>query len=364
MAVHRHFLVPVDETELSTATVDGAVELASALGARITFLHAQADYSASLSGESEVVRLTAPDHFAYSFEGRPQELLSKAESAARARGVPSDAVTVVGHSPHRAIVAAARERGCDLIYMASHGRRTRLGMMLGSQTLKVLTSSEIPVLVAATRDPPVPVRTLGIVRDEHRSLAAVLHAWLQLLERCRRSGSSPAPELLRAIVHYIRSFPVALHHPKEEEYLFRRLRQRTSALDGELDALKEQHERDQVLVDELTEAVERQCRGAISVDELERLVSGYAQFIWEHMGREEAVVLPAAQRHLTPADWQEIHAAFSQNRDPRFDREVDAEYRRLFSRIVNLATKAAPASDRASGSTPAPQVPRRADDRR
>ena len=157
---------------------------------------------------------------------------------------------------------------------------------------------------------------------------------------------------------------MALHHPKEEEYLFRRLRQRTSALDGELDALKEQHERDQVLVDELTEAVERQCRGAISVDELERLVSGYAQFIWEHMGREETVVLPAAQRHLTPADWQEIHAAFSQNRDPRFGREVDAEYRRLFSRIVNLAKKAAPASDRASGSTPAPQVPRRADDRR
>jgi hemerythrin-like domain-containing protein len=62
----------------------------------------------------------------------------------------------------------------------------------------------------------------------------------------------------------------------------------------------------------------------------------YATFIWEHLGREESVILPAAERHLTAADWAEIDAAFSENRDPRFGGDTDAEFRRLFSRIVNL----------------------------
>ena len=58
------------------------------------------------------------------------------------------------------------------------------------------------------------------------------------------------------------------------------------------------------------------------------------------MGREEGVILPLAQRHLTDEDWTEINAAFQQNRDPRFGGDTDAEFKRLFSRIVNLAPSA------------------------
>ncbi|HSD53920.1 MAG TPA: hemerythrin domain-containing protein [Burkholderiales bacterium] len=143
--------------------------------------------------------------------------------------------------------------------------------------------------------------------------------------------------MMQAIVRYIQNFPVALHHPKEDDYLFRKLRERTSEVDAELDELERQHERDRQLVAELAAMVERAASGATDVAALERAVTQYATFVWEHLGREEGVILPAAERHLTAADWVEINAAFAENRDLRFGGDTDAEFRRLFSRIVNLA---------------------------
>lgn len=335
--MYRHLLVPIDGTDLSTATIGQAVEFARTLGARITFFHAQPDFAASLRGDADIVRLTAPADYVYAYEGRARELLTKAESAARAHGVPCASSSAVSDTPYSAIIEAAREAGCDLIYMASHGRRSTLGMMLGSQTLKVLLNSEIPVLVAATTNPPAPVQAVGIIRDEHRSLAAVLHAWQHLLKNAQEQGSAPAPVLMRAMLHYIQAFPLALHHPKEDEYLFRLLRERTHTMNAELDELERQHERDHQLVEELAATLERHLAGKATGMDLEEAVSRYAIFIWEHMGREEGVILPAAQRYLTEADWSEINAVFSENRDPRFGGDNDAEFKRLFSRIVNLA---------------------------
>lgn len=342
--MYRHLLVPIDGTDLSTETISRAVEFARTLGARITFFHAQPDYSASYLGDAEIIRVTSPGDYAYAFQGRARELLAKAESAARARGVPCDSSSTVSDTPYQAIVDAARQAGCDLIFMASHGRRSQIGMMLGSQTLKVLLNSDIPVLVSATSNPTVPFHAIGIIRDEHRSLAAVLHAWLHMLKTAKAQGNTPDASLMEAMVHYIRTFPVALHHPKEEEYLFRKLRERTSEVNADLDELEHQHERDEQLVAELADTVKRHAGGEAPIDEVEEAVSRYATFIWEHLGREEGVILPAAQRYLTEADWNEINAAFSENRDPRFGADTDAEYRRLFSRIVNLAQGAAQSS--------------------
>lgn len=335
--MYHHLLVPIDGTDLSTETVSNAAEFARTLGARITFFHAQPNHAAAFRGDAEVVRLASPADYAYAYQGRARELLAKAESAARALGVPCDSSTSVGDSPYRAIVDAARAAGCDLIYMASHGRRSSLGMMLGSQTLKVLVNAGIPVLVAATSNPPATSLAIDIIRDEHRSLAAVLHAWLHMLESGRAPAQLSRDELMRAMVRYIKAFPVELHHPKEEEYLFRKLRERTSKCNAELDELERQHERDLQLVDALADAVERHAVGAANLASVKEAVSRYALFIWEHMGREEGVILPAAQRYLTPADWDEINLAFSENCDPRFGGDTDAEFKRLFSRIVNLA---------------------------
>lgn len=335
--MYRHLLVPIDNSDLSTVTVGKAVEFARALGARITFFHAQSNHAASLRGDAEIVRLTSPENFAYTFEGKARELLTKAESAARAQGVPCSSTTAVSDTPYAAIIEAARGEGCDLIFMASHGRRSAIGMMLGSQTLKVLVNSEIPVLVSATADPPAPAQAIATIRDEHRSLAAVLHAWQHMLATASRDGSAPDVKMMKAMVHYIQTFPVALHHPKEQEYLFRKLRERTSAVNPELDELERQHERDEQLVADLAAMVERHAAGHGNTAEIEQAVTAYSTFIWEHMGREEGVILPAAQRYLTEEDWNEINGAFSQNQDPRFGGDTDAEYKRLFSRIVNLA---------------------------
>jgi nucleotide-binding universal stress UspA family protein/hemerythrin-like domain-containing protein len=334
--MYRHLLVPIDATDLSTVTIDHAVEFALALGARITFFHALPDPSASIMtmGDADLVRLTAPEDYAYSFEGRARELLTKAESAARARGVPCSSATAVSDAP-TAIIAAARTAGCDLVFMASHGRRSKIGMLLGSQTLKVLVNSDLPVLVSATADPPVSAQAIGILRDEHRSLAAVLHAWDDLFSGARKQGVPPNATLMEAMMRYLREFPVALHYPKENDYLFRRLRERTAEANAELDELERQHVRYVQQKEELATLVDRYASGYVSVAELEQGLARYGQMLREHTGREESVIFPLAQRHLTAEDWAEINDAF--HHDPRFVGDTDAEFKYLFSRIVNLA---------------------------
>ncbi|PWR18321.1 universal stress protein [Zavarzinia compransoris] len=334
--MYRHLLVPIDGSDLSTLTVGRAVEFARLLNARITFFHALPDHAASLRGEVDTVRLLSPGTFAYAYEDRARELLAKAESAARARGVACDSRSALADAPYRAILDAARQERCDLIFMASHGRSSVIGTMLGSQTLKVLVNSEIPVLVSATADPPAPLLAINIIRDEHRSLSAVLQAWLHLIKTAEDGGEAPDPAAMRAIMHYIRHFPVALHHPKEEAHLFARLRQRTSEFNPDLDELERQHARDRQLLAELETLVEGQIAGTVALPTVREAVDNYARFLWDHLGREESVILPAAERFLTEADWAEIGAAFAANEDPRFGGEADAAYRQLFSRIVNL----------------------------
>lgn len=341
--MYQHLLVPVDGTDLSVEVVGQAVGLARSLGARISFFHATPDHEASLRGDAEALRLAAPQAFGYACTGRARELLAKAEAAARACGVPCDALHATSDKPARAIVATARSKGCDLIFMASHGSRTRLGMALASETLEVLMNAGLPVLVAATCDPPAPARAIGIIRDEHRSLAAVLHAWTDALAGARARGTAADAGLMQAIVQYLQHFPVALHHPKEDEHLFRRLRERSPALGVELDELVRQHERDRQWVAELAQQVQALLDAGDDTERLrldgllEENVARYTAFVWDHLGREEGVILPAAQRLLSAEDWEAIDAAFTQNQDPRFGGAGEREYRQLFSRIVNLA---------------------------
>ncbi len=136
---------------------------------------------------------------------------------------------------------------------------------------------------------------------------------------------------------------MAQHHPKEDDYLFKRLRERTDEFDAELDELRRQHLRDEQLVAELAAMVELLAgcveapAAAAATRTLDDAVQAYARFLWEHLGREEGVILPAAQRHLQEQDWLEIDSAFRANREGRDDHESDKAWRQLFSRIVNAA---------------------------
>jgi len=339
--MYRHLFVPIDDTDLSVEVIGNAVALARPLGARITFFHAVADAAGSLRSDAELLRLTAPQEYGYAYLGKARELLAKAEAAARALGVPSESRHVVSDRPAQAIVEAARASHCDLIFMASHGHRGKLGMAFASETLSVLMSAGLPVLVSSTGEPKAASRAIGIIRDEHRSLAAVMHAWMHALAAARQADGAADPALMRAIVRYVQQFPVRLHHPKEETQLFPRLRERTTSVHAELDELERQHLRDTQLVEALADRVESlaaaggAARVAATVA-LEAQVHEYARFLWDHMGREEGVILPAAHRHLTAEDWAAVDAAFAENRDPAFNADSDKEYRQLFSRIVNL----------------------------
>lgn len=143
----RHFFVPTDGSGLSRQAVERAVSLAKETGAKITFFHARADAEASIYGEAALLRSMNPDLFIKAVEQDAHAILAGAQEAAQAAGVPSETLAGVSDEPYKAIIANAENRGCDLILMASHGRRGMKGLLLGSQTQKVLTHTKIPVLV-------------------------------------------------------------------------------------------------------------------------------------------------------------------------------------------------------------------------
>ena len=344
--MYRHLLVPIDDTDLSIDVVGNAVGLARAVGARITFFHAVADPARAVGSDAELLRATAHDDYAYAYTGKARELLAKAEAAAHAFGVPCASLQRHGDKPAAAIIEAARSSGCDLIFMASHGHHGRLGMALASETLSVLMNAGLPVLVSATGNLKAPAHAIGIIRDEHRALAAVMHAWMRALSAARHAGTGADVAQMRDIVHYIQTFPVALHHPKEERHLFQRLRERSEEFDAELDELERQHLRDAQLVAELATQVELlalcadSSAAAAATRKLDETVQAYARFLWDHLGREEGVILPAAQRHLHEQDWLDIDSAFRANRDihdGQDGHDGDRALRHLFSRIVNAS---------------------------
>jgi nucleotide-binding universal stress UspA family protein len=143
----KHILVPTDGSQLSSDTVKRAIAFAKETGAKVTFFFAKPDYPVAFYGEGALIDPTTPDKFAEMAEQQAKEILAAHEATAKAEGVVSAAMSSVSDIPYEAIIAAAEEAGADLIFMASHGRRGISGLLLGSETQKVLTHSKIPVLV-------------------------------------------------------------------------------------------------------------------------------------------------------------------------------------------------------------------------
>ena len=143
----KHLLVPTDGSKLSTDTVRRAITFAREAGAKITFFFAKPDYPVAFYGEGALIDPTTPEKFAEMAEQQAREILGAAEALASAAGVPCTAMARTSEIPYVAIIEAAQDAGCDLIFMASHGRRGISGLLLGSETQKVLTHSTIPVLV-------------------------------------------------------------------------------------------------------------------------------------------------------------------------------------------------------------------------
>jgi nucleotide-binding universal stress UspA family protein len=137
----RHILVPTDGTEFSAHALGCAIRLAKLFKARLTGVHVVAPYARSATA------LALLPGFRRSVRRQAQRALAAFRDEARTQGVPADAVTLVGSEPGQAILLAAKKHHCDLIVMASHGRGSLAGLLLGSETSKVLALSSVPVLV-------------------------------------------------------------------------------------------------------------------------------------------------------------------------------------------------------------------------
>jgi len=142
----KHVLVPTDGSKLSEAAAFMAVELAKSVGAKITGITVSRPFRASTA--DFVMPQDAEE--AYNAECMKQAAVSLefVANAAKSSGVPFEVVHVFGDQPYASIIDAANRKGCDAICMASHGRKGMSALVLGSETVKVLTHSKIPVLVS------------------------------------------------------------------------------------------------------------------------------------------------------------------------------------------------------------------------
>jgi nucleotide-binding universal stress UspA family protein len=161
-APYRHLLVPTDGSELSTGAVRAAVEFAQGNGARIHFLHARPKLPLSLIGAGPLVNSSTVEDLSRASREASERTLEEAMAIAEAAGVVAAAEVVDNEVPYQAIIAAAQRHHCDLIFMASHGRRGLSNLLLGSQTLRVLTHTTLPVLVSREPTGPVPARTAPV----------------------------------------------------------------------------------------------------------------------------------------------------------------------------------------------------------
>jgi hemerythrin-like domain-containing protein len=179
---------------------------------------------------------------------------------------------------------------------------------------------------------------LDIIRSEHRALAAVIHGLQYLVEQVRKGGPTPDLKVFRAMIHYIDAFPERLHHPKEDRYLFAKIQQRYPEGNAIIFGLEAQHVHGAQLIRELERALLAwEEEGATAFPDFAHQVREFSEFHWRHMREEEDVVLPLAERVLLDEDWKEIDAAFEGNKDPLIGKDVQEDFDKLFSHIVNIA---------------------------
>lgn len=181
--------------------------------------------------------------------------------------------------------------------------------------------------------------SIRIIRDEHAALAAMLRSLRLMFER----GPGDEPEnffdVLRAMLFYIDEFPERLHHPKESELLFPRVARLAPDTLEVIARLEKDHQQGESAVRELQHLLLAwELVGESRRPAFEQSAKKYLDFYLEHMRLEETVILPAAQKVLSDADWKELDAAFATNCDPltgKYPR--DPVYDRLFTHIVMRA---------------------------
>ena len=144
---YTHLLVPSDGSELSIQATHEAVKLARSTGARITVVHAQPRVPLPVMGMGEMLDARTMETLIAATRRDSDRLLEEAHTIAADAGITVTCERVESDLPHKVILEAAARLGCDLIVMGSQGRRGLQGLLLGSETQRVLLAAPCPVLV-------------------------------------------------------------------------------------------------------------------------------------------------------------------------------------------------------------------------
>lgn len=146
--MYRHILIPTDGSELAHKAIIHGLSLAKSVGAKVSALTVEASFNVYDVPASKVNQMSGAfaEHAEHA-KSHAARILSGVAAAANAAGVPCETLQMIQDHPYEAIVATAKEKGCDLIVMASHGRSGIAAVALGSVTTKVLAHTTIPVLV-------------------------------------------------------------------------------------------------------------------------------------------------------------------------------------------------------------------------
>lgn len=339
--MYVHFMVPVDDTALSTVNAEAAVRLASQLGARITFFHAAHDFGGTREGAR--LKVQHPQQFAESAFGDAHALLSNFAAGAEAAGVVYDTVTQVCERPADAIVAVARARGCDLIVMASRGESGVASWLHGSQTERVLRHSPIPLLVtrvASVEPLHASEQVLASLHQEHQAILAVALALEDWVQQAPAQGAALDLLTLESMLHYLQTYALRVHHPKEEQFLYASLLRRAPDSQTMLADVTAQHGRAQ---DELnlvlTHLQAVMSEGGGDAELLYRSVLALTRHVYKMVAFEEARVVPLARQHLQEDDWDGLRTPYRRHpvaASGGDDLVQETMTRRVFTRMSDL----------------------------
>jgi nucleotide-binding universal stress UspA family protein len=145
--MYKQILVATDGSKLSAKAVGQAIDLAQALGAKLTAFYASPDYPLPTYAEGTAYAPMSRKDYAAACKKEADVILAAVAMKAESAGLEFNAVHTIAPAAWEAILAAARKHKCEAIVMASHGRRGVSALLLGSETQKVLTHSKLPVLV-------------------------------------------------------------------------------------------------------------------------------------------------------------------------------------------------------------------------
>lgn len=143
--MYKHILIATDGSDLAKKALTQALALTKALGSQLTIVTVTEPWEAVVIGEASIV--LPPADYDKAVAAQAEQILAVAKQTASDAGVTCHGIHVQNRNPGEGVVQIAKDRGCDLIVMASHGRRGLTRLLLGSVANEVVTHSEVPVLI-------------------------------------------------------------------------------------------------------------------------------------------------------------------------------------------------------------------------